>query len=149
MIRHGEKPEEGDGLNEEGQQRAQCLRSVFGAGSGYNIGHVMAQTPKSNGKRQRPYDTVKPLADDLGLTVDISCDRDDSDCVADVVGDYSGSGNILVCWQHEEMKNIAKALGAKGVDSYPDDRFDLIWTIPYDYEEIDSVTSENCPGLDV
>lgn len=47
LIRHGEKPEEGNGLNEEGQQRAQCLRSVFGATSGYNIGHIMAQTPKS------------------------------------------------------------------------------------------------------
>lgn len=48
LIRHGEKPDEGNGLNEEGQQRAQCLRAVFGAGSGYNIDHIMAQTPKSS-----------------------------------------------------------------------------------------------------
>ena len=49
-----------------------------------------------DGKRQRPYDTVKPLADDLGLAVDTSCDRDDSGCVADFVEDYSGDGNILI-----------------------------------------------------
>lgn len=47
MIRHAEKPDEGNGLNKEGERRAQCLRSVFGAGSEYNIAHIMAQTPKS------------------------------------------------------------------------------------------------------
>ncbi|RYP10540.1 hypothetical protein DL764_000593 [Monosporascus ibericus] len=148
LIRHGEKPKDGNGLNKEGEQRAQCLRTVFGAGSEYNITHIMAQTPKSNGKRKRPYDTVKPLADDLGLTVDISCDRDDSKCVADLVNGYTADGNILICWKHGEMKTVAKRLGAKGVKDYPDDRFDLIWTLPYDYKEIVSIESENCPGLD-
>ena len=126
MIRHGAKPDDGNGLSQEGERRAQCLRSVFGSGSGYDIGHIMAQTPKSSkrerlfatlseycqetmrhkqkaltiwlsdGKRKRPYDTVKPLADDLGLEVDVSCDRDDSDCVVDFIKHYSGDGNILL-----------------------------------------------------
>lgn len=47
LIRHGEKPDRGNELSAQGQQRAQCLRSVFGPGSGYNIGHIMAQTPQS------------------------------------------------------------------------------------------------------
>jgi hypothetical protein len=47
FIRHGEKPDDGDGLSTAGEERAQCLRSVFGASSGYNIGHIMAQTPQS------------------------------------------------------------------------------------------------------
>lgn len=47
LIRHGEKPDDGDGLNAQGEQRAQCLRNVFGASSAYNIGHIMAQTPQS------------------------------------------------------------------------------------------------------
>jgi hypothetical protein len=47
LIRHGEKPNSGNGLNAQGEERAQCLRTVFGAGSGYNIGHIMAETPKS------------------------------------------------------------------------------------------------------
>lgn len=46
FIRHGEKPEKGNGLNIEGQRRAQCLRSVFGASSEYKIGHIMAQAYK-------------------------------------------------------------------------------------------------------
>ncbi|KAF5000632.1 hypothetical protein FDECE_11169 [Fusarium decemcellulare] len=164
FIRHGEKPEEGNGLNAQGQQRAQCLRSVFGETSQYNVGHIMAQTYKagaffgglsgmrktnsSDGSRKRPYDTVLPLAQDLGLEVDTSCDRDDSDCVKDVVNGYTGSGNILICWEHKRLNNLVEALGADDVDNYPSDRFDIIWTDPPKYKEITAETSENCPGLD-
>jgi len=147
LIRHGEKPDSGNGLSAQGVERAQCLRTVFGASSSYNIGHIMAETPKSSGKRQRPYDTVEPLAEDLGLTVDVSCDRDDEDCVSDVVQKYDGPGNILICWEHHELNNIAEAIGAKNVDNYPDDSYNLIWTQPYPYKDI-SVSSEDCPGLD-
>ncbi|KAI1196830.1 hypothetical protein F5X97DRAFT_201138 [Nemania serpens] len=149
LIRHGEKPpNDGVGLSAEGVQRSQCLRSVFGAASKYNIGYILAQTPKDNGKRERPYQTVKPLADDLGLTVDTSCDRDDEKCVQDAVDDYKGGKNILICWEHDQLNNIAEELGAKDVDNYPDDSYDLIWTQPYDYDKVTAVTSENCPGLD-
>lgn len=51
-------------------------------------------------------------------------------------------------WQHGQMNNIAEALGASDVENYPEDHFDLIWTLPPDYKEIESVISENCPGLD-
>jgi hypothetical protein len=48
LIRHGEKPSDGgNGLNAQGLERAQCLRTVFGGASSYNIGYIMAQTPKS------------------------------------------------------------------------------------------------------
>lgn len=54
MIRHGEKPEDdGVGLSPEGVQRAQCIRSVFGSGSQYNIGHIMAQEYKESLSRLR------------------------------------------------------------------------------------------------
>jgi hypothetical protein len=48
LIRHGEKPDSGNGLSTQGLERAQCLRNVFGASSEYNIGHIMAQTPLSS-----------------------------------------------------------------------------------------------------
>lgn len=50
FIRHGEKPDDDDaiGLSPQGVKRAQCLRNVFGRSSDYNIGHIMAQTPKSS-----------------------------------------------------------------------------------------------------
>ncbi|CAI7594345.1 unnamed protein product [Penicillium glandicola] len=151
LIRHGEKPSDGsNGLNAEGLERAQCLRSVFGKDSGYGITHIMAQTPKSNGKRARPLETVEPLAADLGLTVDTSCDRDDPECVKDVIKGYDGKGlaNILICWEHDALTDIVEALGDDDAPDYPDDSYDIIWTLPGPYTEITSEVSENCPGLD-
>ncbi|KAI1825743.1 hypothetical protein F4861DRAFT_164032 [Xylaria intraflava] len=150
LIRHGEKPSDDDetGLSAQGEQRAQCLRTVFGNASDYNIGYILAQMPKSSGKRERPLLTVEPLATDLGLTVDTSCDRDDPECVQKAVENYDGDGNILICWEHKQLNNIAEQLGAKDVDNYPDDSYNLIWTQPYDYSKITDTTSENCPGLD-
>ncbi|EFY89447.1 phosphoglycerate mutase family protein, putative [Metarhizium acridum CQMa 102] len=177
LIRHGEKPADDDepGLSTQGKQRAQCLREVFGAGSNYHVGHIMAQAYKPgthttaahpsrrtqgsvghangecahlDGSRKRPFDTVSPLAQDLGLEVDTSCDRNDSKCVKKVVKNYKGSGNILICWEHKALKDIAEELGAENVKDYPKKRFDEIWIDPYPYSEITDIVSENCPGLD-
>ncbi|OJJ29795.1 hypothetical protein ASPWEDRAFT_46559 [Aspergillus wentii DTO 134E9] len=149
LIRHGEKPSNGStGLSAQGLDRAQCLRSVFGKDSKYNIGHIIAQTPKSNGKQARPYETVEPLATDLGLTVDTSCSRDDSKCVKKVVDKYDGDGNILICWEHKKLTDIVEELGDDDAPDYPDDRFDVIWTDPSPYSDITDKTSEKCPGLD-
>ncbi|KND92789.1 L-serine dehydratase [Tolypocladium ophioglossoides CBS 100239] len=149
FIRHGEKPsdENDQGLSAQGLQRAQCLRTVFGAASQYNIGHIMAQTPKKDGSRQRPYDTVAPLAGDLGIPVDTSCGRDDSDCVQNVVKSYSGSGNILICWEHKALQDLATALGTKDVSPYPSDHFDLIWTDPSPFKHIMGQTHSRTPVL--
>jgi hypothetical protein len=38
------------------------------------------QQPKSDGSRERPYETVTPLAQNLNLSIDDHCDRDDTDC---------------------------------------------------------------------
>lgn len=50
LIRHGEKPADGsNGLSAQGEQRAQCVKNVFGSSSNYNIGYIIAEQPK-NGK---------------------------------------------------------------------------------------------------
>lgn len=146
LIRHGEKPADGGtGLSAQGEVRAECIAREFGPESDYNIGYILAQDYKSNGKRKRPYDTVKPLADELGLTVDHSCDRDDPKCVRKKVKKYSGGKNILICWEHDELTDIAEKLGVNDAPSYPDDRYDLIWTIDLDSNDREiSQSTENC-----
>jgi hypothetical protein len=47
------------------------------------------------------------------------------------------------------MNNIVEELGVKDIDNYPEESFDLIWTVAPPYKEIASVTSELCPGLDI
>ena len=46
----------------------------------------------------------------------MSCDRDDSSCVKKAVKAYAGtsnSKNVLICWEHDELTDIADALGVK------------------------------------
>ncbi|KAF8814777.1 putative phosphoglycerate mutase family protein [Phlegmacium glaucopus] len=149
LIRHGEKPSDGgQGLDPQGEERAQCLTGVFGPQSPFDVGFIMAEQPQSNGDRTRPLMTVTPLAEELGLTVNTSCDRDDSDCVAKAVAKFAATStaNILICWEHSEINNIMKSLGLKSPPKYPDDAFNLIFTVQD--QKFIAQTSENCPGLD-
>ncbi|KHN94874.1 uncharacterized protein MAM_07293 [Metarhizium album ARSEF 1941] len=150
LIRHGEKPaDDGQpGLSAQGKQRAQCLTQVFGPESNYHVGYILAQAYKPDGSRKRPFDTVSPLTQRLGLTVDVSCDRDDSKCVRKAVQKYKGPGNILICWEHKALSDIAEELGADSAPKYPKKRFDEIWIDPWPYSQITDIVSENCPGLD-
>ncbi|KAG0037868.1 hypothetical protein BGZ83_003292 [Gryganskiella cystojenkinii] len=133
LIRHGEKPSDGSvGLSATGVQRSQCLRTVFGNSSQYDISYIMAQQ----------YDS----AADLGLTIDHSCASSDSSCVKKAVGNYKGSGNILICWEHTALSNLAKALGDNNAPSYPNNLYGQIWTDLYPYTTI-TLSDENCPGL--
>ena len=70
--------------------------------------------------------TVQPVANDLGLTVDTSCDRDDANCVATLVENYDSEEtgkNILICWEHDNLTGIVQALGDSNAPNYPDDAY--------------------------
>ncbi|PYH99263.1 phosphoglycerate mutase family protein [Aspergillus ellipticus CBS 707.79] len=151
LIRHGEKPPnpEDSGLNADGFKRAECLRDVFGATSPYDIAHVMAPKINSLGQHRRSYETVLPVATDLDLPVDTSCKRNRVECVAKRIREFKGPGNILISWRHGKMREIALALGYEDPPDYPEERFDLVWTIPFPYDNITNIHSERCPGLDV
>lgn len=149
LIRHGEKPKHGNGMSADGIKRSSCLVDVFGAQSTYNIHLIMAQKPKSDGRRKRPYDTVHPLAKSLGLKVDTSCDRDDMKCVRNVIKKYKGRGNVLICWEHKRLTDILIELGMRHPPKYPGKKYDLIWEVPPDYSRVASIKSQECPKLDV
>jgi hypothetical protein len=110
-----------------------------------------------DGDRTRPYYTVKPLADSLGVDIDTTISRNDATAVAQAVRKYNGKNNVLICWEHGQLADIVQALGVKeysgnsgwtGEIKYPSERFDLIWTVPPPYKEITSVTSEGVEKLD-
>jgi hypothetical protein len=65
---------------------------------------------------------VLPLAIDLGLAVDLSCKRNQVRCVAKLVRNFQGQGNILVSWRHGKMKEIVEELGSDHALEYPEDR---------------------------
>jgi hypothetical protein len=67
---------------------------------------------------------IQPVANDLGLTVDTSCNRDDADCVAALVENYVSEGagkNVLICWEHDNLTGIVQVLGDSDAPGYPND----------------------------
>jgi hypothetical protein len=67
--------------------------------------------------------TVLPLADSLGLKVednsfDIRFKRDKSEKVAEAVRNFQGPGNILICWEHKALTDLATAIGVKNALEY-------------------------------
>jgi hypothetical protein len=90
--------------------------------------------------------------EDLGVEFNTDIKRDDAAGVATAAKAYSGTGNVLICWEHHKLSGIAKAIGIKGFAEssgwsgklqYPDSRFDLIWVAPAPYDEITQVLSED------
>lgn len=100
------------------------------------------------------------MANYLGLAIDDSIGRNDDRAAARAALDHRSGGNVLICWEHNQLAEIARDMGVRrfakhsGVEAgtkrirYPDDRFDLIWEVRYPYTEIASVRSEGVPELD-
>ncbi|OUM64751.1 hypothetical protein PIROE2DRAFT_23927, partial [Piromyces sp. E2] len=69
VIRHGEKiSDDYIGLNDKGKARASCLYQIFNKKTVYGQPQSIYSNKRGN-RSHRPYDTVKPLADKLGLKV--------------------------------------------------------------------------------
>ncbi|KEI36804.1 uncharacterized protein L969DRAFT_54006, partial [Mixia osmundae IAM 14324] len=150
FLRHGEKPLNGaNGLSLQGQRRAECIKDLFGPSSERNVGYILAQKPRPDGRRSRPLKTVAPLADALGLSIDTDCEREDEQCVEKKIRRFTSKkhpkGNVLVCWEHRAMTDIAREVGVKHLPEYPDDRYDLIWVATGKTIKIEH---EHCPVID-
>lgn len=118
LIRHGEKPQAGTGLSPAGQARAQAYVAYFQnyaiGGTTLKIDYVFAAADSA--ESHRPRHTVEPLAGALGLAInDKHADKDYAQVAQHLSTHprYDGS-NVLVCWHHGEVLNLAAALGASG-----------------------------------
>jgi hypothetical protein len=116
LVRHAEKPDSGTGLAPLGQARAQAYAAYF---QNYAIGgnpvkpqYIFAAADSD--ESHRPRLTMEPLAQALGLSIDDKHKDKDYAKVADDLlthPKYNGS-NVLVCWHHGEILDLAAALGA-------------------------------------
>lgn len=129
IIRHGEKPEEGDHLSCQGLNRALQLPSVLYAKFG-RPDYTFVPSP-STGKGTssiRMLETVIPFAVKYNLTINSKYDKEDAKGVAAAI--TKKSGTILLVWEHKAIPPLVKALGIKeeGLDWKATD-FDSIWII--------------------
>ncbi len=148
VIRHGEKPEDDStsgidaagnendsSMTQVGWDRAYRLVELFDPAQGAlrpglaRPQAIYAAGPNDNGYGQRTRETVTPLADQLGIPVNISYGKGDEEGLVGHV--LTQPGPTLISWQHSELPSIAEAFTSvtpTPPSEWPDDRFDVIWT---------------------
>jgi hypothetical protein len=156
VIRHAEKPggrfagvtEWGEtnahGLSVRGWQRAGALCCLFAPAYGPLQNALLAKpafifasasvedpTP-GNSRSRRSLETVSPLAQRIGIEVDLSFSKGEEKALAEAA--QACPGPVLIAWQHENISTIAHAiLGAKiAPQTWPPDRFDVIYVFTLD-----------------
>ena len=130
IIRHGEKPDTGDHLNCQGENRALQLPGVLERKFGVPD-HVYVPVMAS-GKSQahaRMFETVIPLVVKHHLKVNSEFDLAAGPAMADML--FQKRGTMLIVWQHDAIPALASALGASNPPKWKDKDFDSIWIITY------------------
>jgi hypothetical protein len=134
LIRHGEKPEQGDGLSLKGLERAAALVPFLSQRDGDRSVPcaIFAQGPTSKRTSQRPVETVAPLAQSLGIQVKTFHHSAVADMVKQVLSNRKYDGKtVLICWEHHGIPDIATAMGVQKVPEWPGQVYDRLWIVTF------------------
>jgi phosphohistidine phosphatase SixA len=133
LIRHGEKTGDKSDphLNARGIARAAALHRLFP--TRFETPQLLFATHQS-AHSNREVETVEPLARALRLGINSHFADDDYRALATELLSkpaYAGR-NLLVCWHHGRLPQLAEALGVAHPPSpWPDAQFDRIWRLDY------------------
>ena len=123
VVRHAEKiidPNNPDvDLSPAGQQRAQELVRMF-ADSGINAIYAT--------QYKRTQETVKPLADKLGLPVTIVNSKGTADLLTQIKSKYSGQ-TIFIAGHNSTVPEIIHALGGPQYPTIPESEYDNLFVV--------------------
>ena len=115
VFRHGEKPQGADpNLSNRGRQRAAAL--AFGLPEAVGNPDFLIAT-KDSENSDRPLQTIRPLAQTLGLTVDVDFGDHEYEKVASLLfgkDKYAGK-RVAICWHHGTIPELVAALGVRPV----------------------------------
>jgi phosphohistidine phosphatase SixA len=115
MVRHAEKPDSGKHLSVTGQERAHAYAVYFQNyvlnGTLLRLDYIFAtaDSPQSH----RPRLTMEPLAKAMGMKIDDRYQENDYQKAAAEILQNSkyDHSNIVICWHHGEILELAAALG--------------------------------------
>ena len=138
IVRHGEEQVDGPHLNDQGRQRANLLSTWFTKNPkmvthGLPIG-VFGASPKSPDGSLRSIETCVPYAQQHGLSVNEAYTHDETkDAATSIEGLPEGENkSVIVCWKHEDIPDLAHALGAtQAPDKWDHKAYDRVWKIEY------------------
>ena len=123
IVRHAEKiidPNNNDvDLNEAGQARAQEIARVFGDAG---INAIYATQYK------RTQETVKPLADKIGISITIVNSKNTTALVAQIRAQHSGQ-TIFIAGHNNSVPEIITALGGPQYPTIPESEYDNLFVV--------------------
>ncbi len=145
LFRHAEKPDDDNNphLSPEGVQRAERLVTFINSNPmltrfGAPVALFATKTTKDN-NGQRTQETVAPLAKALKLEVKTPFTGNDYNKLAKLIlrdPAYSGK-TVLICWNHENIPQLAAALGVKPAPpKWKDKDYDRVYVITYQRGEV-------------
>ncbi len=138
LIRHGEKPPVGNELDPRGWQRANALVDYFITNPALTrYGTPVAIYPMAQmkaGSSIRAIQTVTPLAQKLGITLNLNFTRDEyAKAAQDILDNPKYDGKmVLICWEHNVIPDFAAALGLVGGPTTWDSAiYDRTWVLDF------------------
>jgi hypothetical protein len=158
IIRHGEKPADSssgpplgvdvDGnrnensLSPRGWERSGALTVLFSPPVGPKVGLRTPTALYATGyrdaavtKTHRPYETLLGLSRRLGVPIQSPDRLGQEAALADAVLN-SGAEVVLVCYEHRRIPALVQGIptvdGTAIPAAWPDDRYDVIWTLTLD-----------------
>ena len=132
ILRHGEKTSDlkDQNLSVRGYERAAALSVLLSHGY-KDIVAICAAGIGPGSPSERPSETIAPLAAKLNLVPVESYPKDQwSGAVQQIQQTDYTNGTVVLCWVHDEIPDIANALGA-GMHPWPDGRYDVLWVLDY------------------
>ena len=141
LIRHAEKPDEGDGITPAGEARATAYIHYFTnlklESEALKPDEIFASADSHNSRRPRL--TVEPLARALKIPVNLSYkDKDFLSLVTALQSGHNGK-HILICWHHGAVPEMLRAFGADPGTvlpggQWPKDEYGWLIVLRYDQE---------------
>ncbi len=123
LVRHAEKiidPNNSDpDLSSDGQARAQELARMFGE-SGINAIYAT--------QYKRTQESVRPLADRLGLPVSLVDSKKTPELIKQLLSDHRGQ-TILVAGHNNSVPEIIAALGGPTYPTIPETEYDNLYIV--------------------
>jgi hypothetical protein len=140
IIRHAEKPENGDGLSPAGVERAakyvQYFKYYAVDSNSLTLNYLVATADSK--KSHRPRLTIEPLSQAMHLPIDSRIANKDFQELADQIEAKPRGNHILICWHHGEIPHLLKALGADPSQLLPESKWpDAVfgWVIQLRYDD--------------
>lgn len=132
LLRHAEKTGHriDPMLSEEGVQRAHALVDVIPEIFG-PVEFLIAA--KSRPTSARPFLTLLPLSENTGLRIEDCWDDNDVTALAAAVlkgSEYAGLQG-LICWRHDALPALARALGVAKPPIWSKTVYDRFWVLDY------------------